>query len=552
MEKIKIKLDTPEMPDDKILKHKNFDDVYKMVKTGKPFFKSAKFIAGASSAIIITGIVVITLFQNNTKNNTITNITPTDTTDTVVKVTPPINGKDIPWEYYTLSNNNKTDIITQSGTVIHIPKNAFTDSEGNAISSPVKLKYREFRNPVDFFRSGIPMDYDSCKNEYIFESAGMFEIGAEKDGINLLLAKNKAIDIDMLSDNNEGRFNFYTFDTTKGNWDYVGKDKIRPYKKLPLIATELTDSITPKENFPTQSASAILTQDTIKKFKGKIVARIIDNNDDREYQEYIDKNTKIIEPIVPVLATKDKYVFKLDINKEKFPEFAKYSNVLFQVDDRGNKFDKMLYSVRWEQINLKPSRQKGLYNLYLSRKDTSVHLKVIPVFDNKNYQQAMNIYQEEIIKNKTKNEQNLRNKQALFNTQGIVNEMAGKKGFLPSSIRSVSITTLGIFNCDYPLPSFPNVITPQFVDNTGKNIQYKMLYIADKSKNLLGTYAEGEKVKYKKGSENIMWILTWEGKIGIVEPLKFNEITSFGTTQIELTLLEDAEGINKLYKLINI
>lgn len=543
MEKIKIKLDTPEMPDENILKHKNFDNVLKMVKTGKPFFKSAKFIAGTSSVIIIAAIVTVILYQNNIKNNAITIITPTDTTDSIIKISPPIKDKDIPWEYYTLESNNKVDIVTQSGTVLHIPDNAFVDSAGNRIVPPVKLKYREFRNPVDFFRSGIPMNYDSCKNEYIFESAGMFDIGAEKDGMNLLLVNNKTIDIDMLSENNEGRFNFYAFDTTKGNWDYVGKDKIKPYKKLPITDEALTDSLPSEKNllYASQQIATIPIKDTI------VAVSLFEIT----AEEYIDKKDKIIEPVVPVLATKDKYLFKLDINKEKFPEFAKYSNILFQVDDRGNKFDKMLYSVRWEQINLKPSSQKGLYNLYLTRKDTSVHLKVIPVFESKNYKQAINIYTEEINKNKVKNEQNLRNKQALINTQGMVNEIIGKKGFLPSSIRSVSITSLGIYNCDYPLPQFPNTLTPQFVDNSGKGIKYKMLYIADKSKNLLGAYAEGENVRYKKGSENIMWILTWDGKIGIVSPSIFSEICNIDEPQIKLVLLEDAEGINQLYQLIN-
>ena len=543
MEKIKIKLDTPEMPDENILKHKNFDNVLKMVKTGKPFFKSAKFIAGTSSVIIIAAIVTIILHQNNIKNNAITNITSADTNDTVIKVSPPIKDKDIPWEYYTLGNNNKVDIVTLSGTILHIPENAFVNSAGNTIAPPVKIKYREFRNPVDFFRAGIPMNYDSCKNEYVFESAGMFEIGAEKDGMNLLLANNKAIDIDMLSDNNEGRFNFYAFDTTKGKWDYVGKDKMKQYNKLPLTEYTLNDNfITASDSSTNNEKVAVFPKtNTVKTEYVK----------DKISDEYNDNQVNRIKPVVPVLATKDKYLFKLDINKEKFPEFAKYSNILFQVDDRGNKFDKMLYLVRWEQINLKPSSQKGLYNLYLTRKDTSVHLKVIPVFENKNYQQAINIYQKELNKNKANNEQNIRNKQALFNTQGMVNEIVGKKGFLPSSIRSVSITSLGIYNCDYPLPQFPNTFTPQFVDNIGKNIKYKMLYIADKSKNLLGAYAEGENVRYKKGSENIMWILTWDGKIGIVNPILFNEISNLGKPHIKLVLLEDAEGINQLYQLIN-
>jgi hypothetical protein len=48
-----------------------------------------------------------------------------------------------------------------------------------------------------------------------------------------------------------------------------------------------------------------------------------------------------------------------------------------------------------------------------------------------------------------------------------------------------------------------------------------------------------------------MWILTQDGKIGIVDPVKFRETAQGNKPKFVVNLLEDAEGIKQLYQLIN-
>lgn len=56
----------------------------------------------------------------------------------------------------------------------------------------VKITYREFADPIDFFVSGIPMEYDSAGRKYNFESSGMCEINAYKDDIAVLLTRRQS------------------------------------------------------------------------------------------------------------------------------------------------------------------------------------------------------------------------------------------------------------------------------------------------------------------------------------------------------------------------
>lgn len=142
-----------------------------------------------------------------------------------VNVNPPIKGIDVERTNYTFNPTIENIITYPSGTKILIPANAFTDKNGAPVSGSVTLSYREFRDPLDFLVSGIPMKYDTAGEVTNFESAGMFEMTASVNSEPLKLASDKKIDMNFASTSKDSTYNFYAFNDSTGNWQYLNKPK---------------------------------------------------------------------------------------------------------------------------------------------------------------------------------------------------------------------------------------------------------------------------------------------------------------------------------------
>lgn len=138
-------------------------------------------------------------------------------------VNPPIKGLDVERTNFTINPQIENTITYSSGTKILIPTNAFTDKDGNPINSSVTISYREFRDPVDFLVSGIPMKYDTAGEVTNFESAGMFELTASCKSEPLQVAKGKNIDMNFATTSKDSTYNFYVFNDSTGNWEYLNK-----------------------------------------------------------------------------------------------------------------------------------------------------------------------------------------------------------------------------------------------------------------------------------------------------------------------------------------
>lgn len=147
-------------------------------------------------------------------------------------VKPPIRGLDVERSSYTINPAVENVITYPSGTLIRIPANAFTDTNGKVVTQAVTLSYREFRDPVDFLVSGIPMKYDTAGEVGNFESAGMFELTAGIQEEPLKLAPDKKIDMNFASTSADSTYSFYAFSDSTGNWQYLG----RPQPVTPATA----------------------------------------------------------------------------------------------------------------------------------------------------------------------------------------------------------------------------------------------------------------------------------------------------------------------------
>lgn len=127
-----------------------------------------------------------------------------------------------PTSYFFDSQAEK--IITySSGTKLVIPKNAFTDKNGNEVWGEIEIKYEEYRKPIDFILSGIPMHIDQDNQRSFFNSGGMFTLLAFQNGKPIYLKPSNEVIIDFKLTENLPNLNFYGLDSLSNKWTEFGK-----------------------------------------------------------------------------------------------------------------------------------------------------------------------------------------------------------------------------------------------------------------------------------------------------------------------------------------
>ena len=131
--------------------------------------------------------------------------------------------KTIPKEYI-IKPNEESYLEYKSGTVIYIPENSFVDADGNEVKGNVKIKYAEYREPIDFILSAIPMRYMFGNEMYHFNSAGMFYIDAFSNNKQVYLKNGSNIQLNFALTEDLPQLNFYRFDTITNEWAELAKD----------------------------------------------------------------------------------------------------------------------------------------------------------------------------------------------------------------------------------------------------------------------------------------------------------------------------------------
>ena len=394
MKNYKINIDKPKPTQEEILAGRNFDQLLKQYNASpgkvikKPFWKTTGFI-GSVAAVAAT--VAIVLMMTNSNNNPITNETqgpaianngdntnPSNDnnatpawTPTKRTVAPPLAGVDVPFKQYKVSAVKGGKISYPSGTSITFQPNSFVDAAGNPVNGNVDVQYREMHDAVDFFLSGIPMAYDSAGATYQLESAGMMEIAAFVDGKVVYLDKNKPMEVAMAATTTDSKYNVYQFDKEAGNWSFLGKDVVAamPYDK----SQRMKDSL-----------------EMLQWWIGKMRAS---GNAGGVGCAGVYSMPK--DGVKPLKADPSKNRFVVDFDKKEFPEMANYENVIFEVDESGEKFDKANYDVTWDMVKLSRGEKADRYNLNLKKGMKSVKLDVYPVLDGEEYNKAYALYEKQ-------------------------------------------------------------------------------------------------------------------------------------------------------------
>ena len=169
----------------------------------------------------------------------------------ITTVQPPIAALQPTMTEYTVNAKKGKTISTGVDTKIIIPPNAFVGRNGNIIIGKVDIQYREFKNPLDIFLSGIPMTIEENGKKEFFQSAGMVEFRANQNGEEIFPNPDgEPIVIEISSSQTDKDFNLYTLDENSGELYFITRVGL---SAVPEVRQRLTSGMSAEVYIQTES-----------------------------------------------------------------------------------------------------------------------------------------------------------------------------------------------------------------------------------------------------------------------------------------------------------
>lgn len=491
-------------------------------------------------AIIAIVILIILLISKCNCRNQSAKLESKQNKDAQSFIHPPIQKVQVPFSEFEIDAEKGDTIFHETGSVLIFPSGSFADKEGKVISGKVKIQYREFRDPVDFFLSGIPMNYDSAGINYTFESAGMSEINAYQNGRPVFVNQQRKPEINIASDNTDPAQNLYYLDTVSKKWINRGKSEIFVSGKK---AVQIINSMATGEDIPV--------------------------------------------PVKPQKANNDMPTITVLIDPESFDELKSYNNLKFQLDKADKNFDPNHSKEVWEDINLNKGSKPGTYDIQFTKKDKSVRYKVRPVLDDKDFARAMKVYDNQIkaYQNKIKERiaSNKANKAAYIkdSLRGVQidkeneraaamnkiiegrnaeiekintaiennNKLIRTENLNNRALRSFALDNFGIWNCDRPISGENNVVVEaQFTVDGGsiRSIDHAYLFV----KKFNGLFAMiDERFAIPVNRENMI-VAVIDGKFAYISYDEFKKLNINSTSKKQVFPLHVVSEENNNYTYI--
>lgn len=302
--------------------------------------------------IVVVCILTATLFTF--RSSFLRNNVP-DTTDSagIIReafIKPPLSSANVPFTEYEVDAEKGDTIFHYTGSVLYFPPLAFKNEKGVIVKGKTTIRYREFSDPLDFFVSGIPMDYDSAGNKYQFESAGMCEITAVQDNKPLFVNEAASPVINMSATNPSNLQNLYFLDTVNRRWNFIGKDKMSVLKK---------------------SGQKIKTGTYLQP----------------------ERNGLPTKPVRPQKADEDRQAFSIEIDPGSFEELFVYNNLKMEVIDDKN-YKRSDAEEHWDDVKLEHTGDEAVYSITFTNQRRKVSYKVKPVLEGADYDAALKIFNE--------------------------------------------------------------------------------------------------------------------------------------------------------------
>ena len=475
---------------------------------------------GKGLAIAAVGAVAIWfgISTMGTGADTSNNVVVADSTvaeeQFVAPIQPPIPGAETQYTTYTIDAQKSQKIITDDGTTVSIEKNTFVDADGNTIVGEVEVLFREYHNPLDIFKSGIPMEYDSAGQVYTFESAGMFDLQAEYKGERVSTFA-KEIVVDIVGENRSTKYNDYYYDTTTRNWSYLAKSTLNP-----LEETEDEGSL--EAEVPTAIASEI------------------------EPAINTPAPTQPTMPKLPALLSA-KYAFEAEFDARKFPEL--YKGCVFQVDETQSTFSPAYYSVKWDMVELTPMDVSNRYNLHLEKGSQVMDVQCFPAITQQEYNRVKKAYDDSLQVYQQWQAAQPTAQQAGWGDHFLAEEEYAIMNSV--NTRRVRARLPGVYNCDHPMFAqkyMGDRVQATFIDTAGQTVAPIRNYVVERGFNALFSARNNNELLLSKQKKLIVWVWTQDHQIGLV---RGDQLTQYSKTEtFDVELYDSREGLAMLEKLL--
>ncbi len=435
-------------------------------------------------------------------------------------IRPPFEEVNIATTDYSVDASKGGDFTYKSGTKIVVAENSFLDKNGNVVKGNVDLKYREFRDPIDFFLSGIPMQYDSAGTKFEFESAGMIEIKAFKEGNALTMNPNSPVKVQLITTGDASDFNLYYLDTVAGNWAYKGKaDTKRQMNAAKYLAS--VDSL--KDTGSVMVAAKEEFADVQVKQEEEKLNKI------REEIAKLEKRT----PFLPRQLDETKNHFKIKADTNLFPELAIYKNIYFEVSDENENFTPDIYKTAWEDPVISEYRKGESYKLTF-RKGKAVHAFIVfPTLKGSDYDNAAEEFSGKLKKHSqalaAKKEDEIKAShdfETAYNARREPAKMQLNQSAGGTTQILVTLSAFGNWNCAFPinLPTGASLAL-KLEDIDGKQLGEGDFYMVDKNRNSLFHYQTNtlSRFEFDPKSQNVFWAVV-DKKMYVFTPHDFANV----------------------------
>ncbi len=566
--KYKVIIDPPKLSDKQIAKHQDFDALLAQVQPSVAGAAPAAdteaprqrrrwlyYLSGATAAALIG------LFFYQTKV-----VAPVKADQGYFAERPFIDPpfKQIKASYTEKSfNANRGGVFEYAnGSKIIVPAAAFVDNKGNIVEGEVDIRYREFHDYIDFFLSGIPMQYDSAGTLYQLESAGMVEIYAEQGGQKVNVAPGKEIDVELVSEmripSSERatmpKYNVYQLDTEARNWVYRDNDNI---EVIDEEEEEVNSDIEVAKSNHQEALADFRQQELVEvqKVEASIPLPQAPVRPKRQTSEYVfDFNINDIAPTIsndPNRTPEENAVAALE--EQRLQQLRKqYKGTLWQCDPN----DYLKYTqnaannnLTWEDVKYR-QLNNGDYEFTLISGDFRSTLIANPVLSPEDYKlaikefnQQFDIYQQELTAREAqlaeakaklrkfykaerdKAERVYQEELAELKARGLDRE-ASEKMITRKIINRFQATAFGIWNCDRPLPPSIAQVKGEFKDDDNHQYDSHVAFLVNQNRNTVARFRArpGAPVSFETNSDNLMWLVTPDNKIALFRPEKFRKI----------------------------
>lgn len=358
---------------------------------------------------------------------------------------------------FTLDAGKDNTIKGEKGTELTIPKNTFTDAQGNLVTGNITVQLKEALSISDIVTGGLT----TTSNGEILSSGGMLYVNAKQGDNDVFIGKSKSIGVSVPTDNFVPEMQIFT-----GNEDADGNiNWIEPKDIIKKPVAKPTPNKTAK---PTKAA---------KPTQGDMFGAILDYVEDGDKDDtYPAPYTKPLKPY----KNDGGIVIAVNIdNPELLPEFIPFSNVSWKLVDE-SAFSKEDNGKDWKHVSVKRSAKDNIYVLTFKgtekNSDEIKEYEVYPVLEGEEYEVALADYNKKIAA--YEKEMKLQEEKRKSEERDLIN-ISKAEDFANDYI--FEVTRLGWVNCDYFYRNAnpTDVLVRTTINNTSENNVYAYMVIKE-------------------------------------------------------------------------